>query len=174
MNPAIYQAAATRLAINAQQSPIIDDNMNAYEADPNKIPKTDRYGDVPFYGRYLPRQDDFQPDPRYFNSVSPESLKYWESVLERCGESVRIFENTDGGRDVFALGSVIIKSNHLTAYPQGKKARRDYSYADANEVESVALARKVIVDVKVPEIYFASKVRMFLATIYKIVCIFQC
>lgn len=132
--------------------------MNPYEANPQKIPPTDRYADVPFYGRYFPRLDDFKPDRNYINSTSAESLKYWASVLKRCDASVRIYENTDGGRDVFALGSVIVKSSHLKECLEGRRGHRDYSYADANEVEATALARKVLGDVKAPEIYFASKV----------------
>lgn len=133
--------------------------QNPYEADAAKIPETDRYQDLPCFGRYLPRADDFKPDRRYFNSTSTKSRRYWASVLKLCDESVRIYDNQDGGRDVFALGSVIVKSSHLKALDQG----RDYSYADANEVKAVALAREVVKDIRVPCIYFASKVRLCLS-----------
>jgi hypothetical protein len=89
--------------------------MNPYEANPSKIPSSDRYADVPFYGRYLPQPADFKPDPNHINSTTPESLTYWQSVLQQCDESHRIYENLDGGRDVFALGSVIVKSSHMKA-----------------------------------------------------------
>ena len=42
--------------------------MNPYVSDPDQIPATDQYADVPFYGRYLPRPDDFHVDPRHVNS----------------------------------------------------------------------------------------------------------
>jgi hypothetical protein len=132
--------------------------MNPYEANPEKILPTDRYADVPLYGRYLPRPTDFSPDAKHINSTNSESLAYWSAVLEKCTESNRIYDNQDGGRDVFALGSVIIKSSHLKRILQGRRSHRDYSYADANEVEAVALARKVLEDVKVPRICFAAKV----------------
>ncbi|QPG94031.1 hypothetical protein C2857_004216 [Epichloe festucae Fl1] len=133
-------------------------NINPYEANPAKIPTNDRYSDIPLYGRYLPASDDFQPDPKHTNSVSEDSLKYWASVLDLCNTSNRIYEGLEGARDVFALGSVIIKSSHLHARLQGRRASRDFSYADANEVKATALARSVLKDVKIPIVYFASKI----------------
>ncbi|OAQ73070.1 PHD transcription factor protein [Pochonia chlamydosporia 170] len=132
--------------------------MNPYETNPAKIPASDRYSDIPLYGRYFPASDDFQPDPKHANSVSEDSLKYWTSVLDLCNSSNRIYEGLEGARDVFALGSVIIKSSHLHPRLEGKRASRDFSYADANEVQATALARTVLKDVKVPSIYFASKI----------------
>ncbi|KAI1913848.1 hypothetical protein LOZ12_002069 [Ophidiomyces ophidiicola] len=127
--------------------------MNPYEANPNKIPENDRFADVPLYGRYYPRPDDFRPDPQYINSTSPESLQYWEGVLKMCDKTVRIFENQNGGRDVFALGSVIIKSCHLNS-----RGCRDYSLADQNEVKAIGLVRGTT-DIRLPEIFFADKIR---------------
>lgn len=114
---------------------------------------------MPYYGRKFPRQDDFMPDPEHVNPTSATSLKYWASVLERCDESIRIYENQDGGRDVFALESVIVKSSHLKDRLEGRRAHRDYSFADANGVRATALVRKAGADIRVPDIYFASKVR---------------
>ena len=132
--------------------------MNPYEADPDKIPENDRYSDVPFYGRYFPHPDDFKPDPEHINSTTTESLKYWEDVLKKCDATVRIYDNQNGGRDVFALGSVIIKSSHLKSVPEGRRAFRDYSFADANEVKAIARVKEAFPDIGVPEIYFANKV----------------
>ncbi|KAG8354434.1 hypothetical protein FVEN_g7764 [Fusarium venenatum] len=132
--------------------------MNPYEADPTKIPQHDRYADVPLYGRYLPTSDDFQPDPKHANSGSDDSLEYWASVLELCNTSNRIYQGLEGARDVFALGSVIVKSSHLHTELQGKRASRDFSYADANEVKATDLARTVLKDIKIPTIYFANKI----------------
>ncbi|KAI1504569.1 hypothetical protein F5X99DRAFT_19141 [Biscogniauxia marginata] len=132
--------------------------MNPYESDPDKIPKDDLYADVPLYGRYFPRLTDFKPDAKHINSTTPESLSYWSTVLAQCTELNRIYENDEGGRDVFALGSVIIKSSHLKVTPEGRRSSRDYSYADANEVEAIRLAKKVLDDIKVPQVYFAAKI----------------
>lgn len=132
--------------------------MNPYEANPENIPATDRYADVPFYGRYLPRPDDFKPNPEHVNSTAAKSLKYWRGVLEQCDASTRIYNNQDGGRDVFALGSVIVKSSHMKEVLEGRRAHRDYSYADANEVQATALAKTVLNNVHVPTIYFANKI----------------
>lgn len=127
--------------------------MNPYEADPNNIPTGDSHADVPFYGRYLPRPDDFHVDSHYINSDGPGALRYCESVLDLCDKSNRIFLAHEGGRDVFAVGSVIVKSSHLHKTKDGI----DYSYADANERKSIALAATVLDEVKVPEIYFTGK-----------------
>jgi len=132
--------------------------MNPYEANPSKIPENDMYINEPLYGRYYPQPTDFKPDPNHVNSVSTESLQYWTSVLHQCNESNRAYDNPDGGRDVFVLGMVIVKSTHLKPVLEGRKAFRDYSFADANEVKATFLARSVLKDVKVPEIYFAGKI----------------
>ncbi|KAI9883077.1 MAG: hypothetical protein M1823_005169 [Watsoniomyces obsoletus] len=134
--------------------------MNPYEARPDRIPLTDRYQDVPLYGRYHPQEDDFHPHPTYIQSTTPDGQRYWESVLERCNPHNRIYENEDGGRDVFALGSVIIKSSHLKEELEGRRASRDYSLADRNEVEATTLVRQHLKDVsiQIPQIYFAGKI----------------
>ncbi|KAI1303326.1 kinase-like domain-containing protein [Xylaria venustula] len=130
--------------------------MNPYESDPKKIPTADLYWDIPSYGRYLARPDDFRVHRQYVGSSTEESLKYWASVLDRCDESVRIYPADEEGRDVFALGSVIVKSSHL--HKPREPDAVDYTYADANEVQAIALARGVLGDVKVPEIYFNGKI----------------
>ena len=59
-------------------------------------------------------------------------------------------------RDVFALGGVIVKANHLKTVP----SPRDYSLSDANDAAAMDLARGVLaqVGVQVPVVYFAGKV----------------
>lgn len=106
--------------------------MNPYVTEPDQIPPTDRYADDPDYGRYKPKPDDFQIDPQHVSSQAPGSFRYWVSVLDLCNESNRVYPADEGGRDVFALGSIIVKSSHL--HGQGKEI--DYSYADANGVSS--------------------------------------
>lgn len=133
--------------------------MNPYASNPKDIPATDSYADIPFYGRYFPQPDDFRVDLVHIQSQSEESLKYWASVLDLCNESNRIYPADERGRDVFALGSVIVKSSHLHESSTDKVV--DYSYADANEVQAIAIAKSFLNDmgVRVPEIYFAGKVR---------------
>lgn len=122
--------------------------MNPYESNPDSISATDPYADVPFYGRYFPRPDDFHIDLQHVNSQSADSLQYWASVVDLCNESVRIYPADEGGRDVFALGSVIVKSSHLHKKQDGQHTEIDYSYADANEVQAIAIAKSVLTDVK--------------------------
>lgn len=132
--------------------------MNPYVSNPDNIPATDKYADVPFYGRYFPRQDDFRIDPQHVNSHSTASLQYWASVVDLCNDSVMIYPADDGGRDVFALGSVIVKSSHLHNRGSGQHTEIDFSYADANELQAVAIAKSILKDVRVPEIFFSGKV----------------
>lgn len=111
----------------------------------------------------MPRPDDFKPDPQHTMSTKPESLRYWESVLDQRTEEFRMCEMNEGGRrDVFALGSVIIKWNHPKKAGEGQvaeMAEMDRSIVDSNEVEAIALARTVLGDdAKAPEVYFAGKV----------------
>lgn len=132
--------------------------MNPYEADPEKIPTTDLYADVPLYGRYCPKPDDFRVDVQHVNSQTTDSARYWASVIRRCTEEIRIYPADEGGRDVFALGSVIVKSSHLHAREGATCTEIDFSYADANEIRAIALAKTALKGVRVPEIYFAGKV----------------
>jgi ABC-type sulfate transport system permease subunit len=59
------------------------------------------------------------------------------------------------------FGTVIVKSSHLHARGGTQCTEIEYSYADANEVRAIALARTVLNDVNVPKIYFAGKVLTF-------------
>lgn len=132
--------------------------MNPYETDPEKIISTDLYADIPLYGRYCPKPDDFRLDPQHVNSHSADSRKYWASVLNLCNNAVMIYPADEGGRDVFALGSVIVKSSHLHARAGVECSEINFLYADANEIEAITLARGVLKDIRVPEIYFSGKV----------------
>ncbi|KAI0537405.1 hypothetical protein GGR58DRAFT_502239 [Xylaria digitata] len=87
--------------------------MNPYESSPDNIPATDLYADIPLYGRYFPTPNDFQVDPQRVGSRSQDALQYWSSVVSLCTESVRIYPADEGGRDVFALGSVIINGRQV-------------------------------------------------------------
>lgn len=132
--------------------------MNPYATDPDDIPPSDLYADLPLYGRYHPRPDDFRIDRQHINSESTDSLDYWASILDLCNQTVRIYSADEGSRDVFALGSIIVKSSHLHAQGSARYTEIDYSYADANELQAIAIAKNVLKDVRVPEIYFAGKV----------------
>ncbi|KAK4862220.1 hypothetical protein LT330_003358 [Penicillium expansum] len=61
-------------------------------------------------------------------------------------------------RDVFAVGSIIIKSSHLHKQKSAEYTETGYTYADANEVEAIAIAKNVLKYIKVPDIYFNGEV----------------
>ncbi|CAG7938409.1 unnamed protein product [Penicillium nalgiovense] len=100
------------------------------------------------------RPDDFRIDVQHVNSQSSDSLEYWASVVDLCNEAATIYPAGEGDRDVFSLGSIIIKSSHLHT----RESEIHYLYADANEVEAIAIAKNVLKDVKVPDIYFNGKI----------------
>jgi hypothetical protein len=127
--------------------------MNPYATEPEHIPSTDLYADIPLYGRYRPKPRDFHVNPEHVGSQSAESMQYWASVVGFCDESIRVYPADNGGRDVFALGNIIVKSSHLHDTQE-----TDYSFADANEARAIDIAKNVLKDIRVPEIYFAGKV----------------
>lgn len=130
--------------------------MNPYETDPSKIPASDLYIGELAFGRYTPEEGEFKPDPRHISNRSDQSSAYWDTVLDKCTPEVRIYESMDRGRDVFALGAIIVKSNHLK--PIEESDTYDRTFADRNEIEAIALVRKNVPDCRVPSIYFAGMV----------------
>ena len=80
--------------------------MNFYETESS----TDKYASDLLYGRYLPQNADFRPDPQFIGSTSPPALKY-------CTPETMVAPGIDGLRDVFAIGSIIVKSGHLQDPP---------------------------------------------------------
>lgn len=86
--------------------------MNPYEADPREIPANDMYADVPFYGRYYPKHDDFCVDFQHVNSQTEDSLRCWVLVVTLCTEVIRIYPADEGGRDVFRGLNVRKLSTH--------------------------------------------------------------
>ncbi|KAL4895860.1 kinase-like domain-containing protein [Aspergillus ambiguus] len=128
--------------------------MNPYVTEPEHIPATDLYADVPLYGRYRPKPGDFSVTPEYIGCQSSDAMRYWESVVILCDKSTRIYPADEGGRDVFALGNVIVKSSHLH-----NTQEIDYSFADANEVNAISIAEDILRNIRVPKIYFSGKIR---------------
>lgn len=102
---------------------------------------------------HAPSADDFCPDARHILSTDPESIKYWEGVLQRCNAETRINTPYIGERDTFVLGSVIVKSDHLD--PSGGTG---YHLLDANAEAAVKLVRDAIPDIQLPQTYFNSKI----------------
>lgn len=89
-------------------------------------------------------------------------MDYWASVTRLCDQSAGIYPADEGGRDVFALGSIIVKSSHL--HGQGAEhIEIDYSYADTNEIQAIAITKNVLKDIRVPDIHFTGKVLVLAA-----------
>ncbi|KAM0519560.1 hypothetical protein ACHAPE_003737 [Trichoderma viride] len=124
--------------------------------DPYEIPPTDLYYDLPLYGRYNPSPQDFKTLEKYCNSSTQEGLQYWTGVVDKCDATCYVYENPFGGRDVFALGSIIVKSCHLGTQDDGPESSRDYSITDKNEVAAIQLVPSIIPG---PRIYFSGKLK---------------
>ncbi|KAI9827202.1 MAG: hypothetical protein M1832_005339 [Thelocarpon impressellum] len=129
--------------------------MDPYQTELSKLPGSDMYADVPLYGRYKTQQGDFVPAPRPAADVS-----YWDGVLELCTPETRIYGDSGGalGRDVFAVGGIIVHSGHLQSEAERREGR-DYSYGDANDVAAAKLVSERIPDILVPIYYFQGKLR---------------
>lgn len=129
--------------------------MDPYETDPEKIrASNDPYNDIPSHGRYLAQSDDFRPLPEHVGSTSSDSLAYWKAVLKRCTDAERIYPNDSGGRDVFALGGVILKSSHLN-----EDRGRDYAPSRRERGRGHRSFRPALAElqIRVPETYFEGK-----------------
>ncbi|PGH30840.1 compass component spp1 [[Emmonsia] crescens] len=130
-------------------------DISPFETNAEKLPQSDRFlTQHPHYGRYHPSSDDFKPDPIHCHSNDDESLRYWEAVLTKCDEKTRINTPAAGKRDTFALGSVIVKSDHNSTEPTG-----DYSIVDENETYAIKAAEKILPDIRLPEIYLRTKIK---------------
>ncbi|KAJ5404002.1 hypothetical protein N7509_003873 [Penicillium cosmopolitanum] len=128
--------------------------MNPYKTDPKEIPTTDIYADVPLYSRYYPKPDDFRVNFQHINSQTTDSA----SIISLCTEEIQIYPANERGRDIFALRGMIVKSSHLHARNGTTCIEINYSYADANEIRAITLAKTALNGVRVPEIYFAGKI----------------
>ncbi|KAI1136792.1 hypothetical protein F5Y05DRAFT_104355 [Hypoxylon sp. FL0543] len=129
--------------------------MNPYETDHSKIPREDPYvGST--YGRYKPSPGDFVPDPPSGPSRDQDVIRYWERVIrEKCTEANRMY-SVEGWRDVFGLGTVIVKSSHLSAKPLDEDfATRDANHREATLTVGYFLARS---NYQVPNVLFQGKI----------------
>ncbi|KAJ5919823.1 lysophospholipase 1 [Penicillium verhagenii] len=104
---------------------------NPYEADPDRIPPADLYADVPSYGRYYPKHDDFRIDSQHVNSQTTDSLRYWASVCASGqpfqGLAARYQYNTDTSPLAKDTGLVVQDggetSQNIPLYPLIQKKR---------------------------------------------------
>ena len=55
--------------------------MDPYVTEPEHIPATDLYADVPLYGRYRPKLGDFSVEPEHVDCPSSAAMRYWEYRL---------------------------------------------------------------------------------------------
>ncbi|ODH53582.1 hypothetical protein GX48_00416 [Paracoccidioides brasiliensis] len=129
-------------------------SVSPYETYPEKLPQSDQFlARHTHYGRYHPSSDDFKPDHIHCHVNNDESRRYWETVLAQCNENTRMNSPAAGKRDTFALGSVIVKSDHMSTEPTG-----DYSVVDGNMAHAIKIAEKVLPDLQLPQIYLRAKI----------------
>jgi hypothetical protein len=106
------------------------------------IPKNDVYGDVPLYGRFESRVDDFDPTDK-----TPQE------ILQLCGPANEMLPEVPVRR-IYALGKVIIKGADF-----GRGSLQSHQYGDANEAAAIALVSEYFPEIPVPEIIFQGKVK---------------
>lgn len=127
--------------------------VNAYEADPSKVPQSDPYlGRSPYYGRYAPGPDDFIPRYTHWYASEPDAVEYWKEVIEKnCTRENCL--NEPGPREAYATGRVIIRIDREPV--EGASAER-LSRLNANEYLAAKKAEQVLsgIGVAVPVILF--------------------
>ncbi|KAI1100859.1 hypothetical protein F4804DRAFT_344400 [Jackrogersella minutella] len=94
----------------------------------------------------------YETDPA---KIPATDLHAYGVIFSQCTPANRMYD-VEGWGDVFALGSVIVKSSHLSAAPP----HRDHTWSDANEPVAIALASDALreIGIRVPTIYFQGKI----------------
>ncbi|KAK2757096.1 hypothetical protein FQN54_005065 [Arachnomyces sp. PD_36] len=148
------QPPAPRTAPNPHNPHTI---ANPYEADPAKLPPNDFHLlKSPNYGRYLPRPDDFTPDPRYTGFGDESNVEYWKGILARCDNTTRIQQAFLARREVHAIGGMIIKFKPSSPDTTGESGTCLF---DENEREAMVTASDALGDdIQIPSIYFIGRV----------------
>ncbi|KAL4816257.1 hypothetical protein BDW67DRAFT_191158 [Aspergillus spinulosporus] len=127
--------------------------VNPYETDPARIPEDDPfYQRSPQYGRYLPRDDDFQPLYDDWCQADPQATEYWESTVKAlCTPENSL--HLQGERQAYAAGRVIIRIDQEDAV--GAAAER-FLCLNANELSASRKADNAFkhLGVDVPKIYY--------------------
>lgn len=127
--------------------------VNPYETDPARIPEDDPfYQRSPQYGRYLPRDDDFQPRYDDWCQFDPQATEYWESTVKAlCTPENSL--HLQGERQAYAAGRVIIRVDQEDAV--GAAAER-FLCLNANELSASRKADNAFkhLGVDVPKIYY--------------------
>ena len=105
---------------------------------------------VPFYGRYFTRQvNTLTPSPKLlYNTRHP--------LLIAAMNQLESTQPTKAAATCSPLAA--LSSNRATSDSQHIEI--DYSYANGNEIQAIAIAKNILNDVRVPEIFFAGKVLM--------------
>lgn len=131
--------------------------MNPYETDPERVPKDDPYiSRSPDYGRYTPRDDDFNPRYDRWHEPEPEATAYWEDIVRKsCVPENSL--NVPGSREAFSAGRVVIKVDNENVDDGSAEV---YSCVNANELSSARKVEDVLkaIGVAVPVIYFCGTV----------------
>ncbi|KAL5001098.1 hypothetical protein BDV10DRAFT_19349 [Aspergillus recurvatus] len=127
--------------------------VNPYETDPARIPEDDPfYRRSPQYGRYLPRDDDFQPLYDDWCQSDPQATEYWESTVKAlCTPENSL--NLQGKRQAYAAGRVIIRIDQEDAVGE---AAEMFLCLNANELSASRKADTAFkhLGVDVPKIYY--------------------
>lgn len=103
---------------------------------------------------YCPQDNDFTPNPVYIRSTDSTSLEYWESVLDQCVPETRLNAPKPGKRDIYGVGSLVIKYGHNSLGSTG-----DYSFLDENEETAVGLAAEALPELQLPKYYLRTRIR---------------
>ena len=99
-----------------------------------------------------PRGGSTIPDISRVSLDDDESQRYWKQIMGWCNDETRLNSSTTSKRGVFAIGNVVVKSDHLAGEATG-----DYGAMDANECAAVELLSDVLVGIRLPKCYLRRK-----------------
>ncbi|KAJ5234995.1 uncharacterized protein N7469_004163 [Penicillium citrinum] len=128
-----------------------------YETNPARIPRDDPFlAQSPQYGRYAPHASDFTPRYQTWHQSDPDINTYWREIAQKYS-TPEYSLNLSGPRDVFAVGSVIIRVDHEAAHDG---AAEWYSCANANELSASRKMEEPLreVGVTVPVVHFCGTI----------------
>ena len=115
-------------------------------AEPSSSPpKTDPDNTPPCDADYIPDISRLQLD-------DTAEQRYLELVLAKCTNRTRLNKPAPGKRDVYAVGRVVVKSDH-----RAKDATGDYSIMDQNECAAAQVVAGALRHIQLPRCYLRTK-----------------
>ncbi|KAL2817001.1 hypothetical protein BDW59DRAFT_135169 [Aspergillus cavernicola] len=132
-------------------------DFNPYEPDSKLIPEDDPFRQRSMhYGRYKPRDDDFNPRYNDWCQYDQKAIEYWEDIVKTLWTPENSL-HLQGARQAYAAGSIIIRVDQEDAVDA---AAETFSCLNANELGASRKVEDTLreLGVAVPKLYFCGTV----------------